>query len=84
MNSRSSDAVARRHLMSYMQVWLEPEQYYAIHVEIITQEGNPCRLSISNVYDAVATQASSDGRGVACTLLLACFATPNCQMVIWE
>lgn len=41
-----------------LQVQLHPMQYFAIHVEVLTQEGNPCRLSISNVYDAAAIQAS--------------------------
>lgn len=49
-----------------VQVQLDPMQYYAFHVEVLTQEGNPCRLSVSNVYDASTTQASqAPGKALA-------------------
>jgi hypothetical protein len=41
-----------------MQVQLQPTQHFAIHVEVTTQEGNPCRLSVSSLYMATAAQVA--------------------------
>ena len=40
------------------QVQLQPAEHFAIHIEVTTQEGNPCRLSISSLYEATAVQVA--------------------------
>lgn len=46
-------------IIDIAQVLLDPAQHFAIHVDTFTQDGNPCRLSVSDLYDASAAKVRS-------------------------
>lgn len=39
-----------------MQIKFSAPNYYAIHVDTVTSDGNSCRVSISNIYHAESHQ----------------------------
>ena len=41
------------------QVAMDPQKVYAIHLDTLTRDGGPCRLSVSNMYDAAAAKVRS-------------------------
>lgn len=63
---------------------LDPAQHFAIHVDTFTQDGNPCRLSVSDLYDSSAAKVCTL-MGVAASLVGTGFdegfvPPPSCQL----